>query len=429
MKQVFTFLAVLFFLSAPCFAQSGTTVSELVFQNPVLVSGTAGQDGAVYKFSNVAAGIDATVTVAGRSGPAVVLTNVDVDDMGWHKAFQPQLGIPGNVPGYQDWWMDFELRFYAAGTSDKKTLGSFNATAIDVDGDGLSIQEYLQMNKIKSIAYCPVNYLAEQGLTATSCTYDNVIGNTVGSDKKVMGPVMNFTNIDTLGTPVMAMFTYENKDMIAFRYGARSGANISNAGERLNSLWFKAFNLTPPSTLPIHFHSFAATYDKKKASLNWTAESDENAGFFTVERSTNGTTYQSIGRLPASFGKASYTLTDDNLPATAAIVYYRIQSREKSGETNYSSIKIIRLNQEAAAAICLYPNPVQKTANLTLPAAWQSQPVTVSVYSGSGIEVQRKAIPSAGQTEALDLGPLPKGFYVVKARCNGQWSEERIVKN
>lgn len=429
MKQVFTALAVLFFLSAPCFAQSGATVSELVFQNPVLVAGTAGQDGAVYKFSNVAAGIDATVTVAGRSGNAVVLTNIDVDDMGWHKAFQPQLGIPGNVPGNQDWWMDFEMRFYAAGTANKKTLGSFNATAIDVDGDGLSIQEYLQMNKLKSVAFCPVNYLAEQGTASTSCAYDNVIGNTVGMDKKVMGPVMNFTNIDTLGTPVMATFTFEDKDMIAFRYGARSGAGISNAGERLNSLWFKAFSLTPPATLPIHFHSFTATYEKKKASLNWTAESDENAGWFTVERSTNGTTYQSIGRLAANFGKASYTFTDDNLPATAAIVYYRIQSREKSGETAYSSIKIIRLNKEAAAAISLYPNPVQKTANLTLPAAWQSQPVTLNVYSGSGIEVQRKAIPSAGQIEALDFGPLPKGFYVVKAHCNGQWSEERIVKN
>ena len=38
------------------FAQSGSPlIPELVFQNPVLVSGTAGQDGAIYRFNNVAA--------------------------------------------------------------------------------------------------------------------------------------------------------------------------------------------------------------------------------------------------------------------------------------------------------------------------------------------------------------------------------------
>jgi hypothetical protein len=45
---------------------------------------------------------------------------IDAADMGWTKAFQPQLGIAGNVPVNQDWWMDFEMRFYNAGTSDKK---------------------------------------------------------------------------------------------------------------------------------------------------------------------------------------------------------------------------------------------------------------------------------------------------------------------
>src|SRR5947209_8930930 len=108
MKQVFTSLVVFLLLSTSIFAQNGsgnnaTSVSELVFQNPVLVSGTDGQDGAVYRFSNVATGIDATVTIAGRSSSAVILDNIDVTSTGWNKAFQPQLGIPGNVPSYQSW--------------------------------------------------------------------------------------------------------------------------------------------------------------------------------------------------------------------------------------------------------------------------------------------------------------------------------------
>jgi hypothetical protein len=430
MKQVFTALVAFLLLSASSFAQTQTgSYSELVFQNPVLVSGMAGKDGAVYKFSNVASGVDATVTIVGRSSSAVVLTNIDTAGIGWNKAFQPQFGIPGNVPAYQNWWMDFEMRFYVAGTTTKKKMNSFNATAIDVDGDGVSIQEYLQMNKVKSVAYCPVNYLTEQIATSlTTNSSDEDDDDQKGNDKKVLGPVQNFFNIDTAGTPVMSTYTYEKKDKISFRYGAKSGYIISNAGERLNSLWFKTFNLAAPAILPIRFYSFNAVYSKSKVTLNWAAQADENLGYFTVERSTDGSTFSAVGQLPAIIGNSSYSFNDESLPS-AGIVYYRIQSKEKSGETNFSSIKVIRLNKEAANTVSVYPNPVQRTANLTLPAAWQNQPVVINVYNSLGSEVQRKTIQSASQTEALDFSGLPKGFYVVKTQCNGQWSEERIVKN
>lgn len=428
MKQVFATLVAFLFMSVS-FAQSGT-YSELVFKNPVLVSGTAGQDGAVYKFSNVATGIDATITIAGRSSTAVVLNHIDTTGIGWDKAFQPQFGIPGIVSANQDWWMDFDLRFYAAGTANRKKLDNFKATAIDVDGDGLSIQEYVQMNRTASVALCsPLTYLTTQTPVNTNCVYDDPGYNKTGTDQRFLGPVRNYNNIDTLGTPVMATFSFTNKDMIAFRYGAKSGYYSSNAGERLNSLWFKAFNLAAPSTLPIHFTGFTATYNKKEVSLNWSAYSDETMGVFVVERSTDGINFQALAKQTATPGTDSYSYNDAQLSATAPVVYYRIQGKEKSGEVNYSGIKVIRLSKEAAVTVSLYPNPVQKTANLTLPAAWQGQPVTVNIYNASGVEVQRKTITAASQTEALDFGNLSKGFYVVKATCNGQWSEGRIVKN
>lgn len=83
---------LLLFLTPTTFAQSGNSnqiIPELIFKNPVLIEGTAGQDGAVYNFSNVAAGMDANVKIIRRSGPSVVLTNIDVSDLGWTKAFQP----------------------------------------------------------------------------------------------------------------------------------------------------------------------------------------------------------------------------------------------------------------------------------------------------------------------------------------------------
>jgi len=429
MKQVINVLAALF-LTAQSFAQSGNNnyIPELVFQNPVLTSGSEGQDGAIYKFSNVATGIDATVKIKARSGSSVTLTNIDVPNMGWAKAFQPQLGIAGNVPANQDWWMDFEMSFYNAGTNDKKKIQGFSVTAIDVDGDGVSIREYLQMNRVKSVTYCPVNYLTPQ--TPVSITNENNdADNNAGSDKKAMGPVQNYVNIDTAGTPVMATYAYEKKDMITFRYGAQSGSIISNAGERLNSLWFKAFNLTPPSTLPITFHSFAAFYDKKNAMLNWSAQADDNLGYFVIEKSTDGVSFKEIGRLQAAERLTNYNFTDVAIASATGLVYYRIQSREKTGEVNYSSIKVVRLSKDATSSITVYPNPVRNAANVTLPAAWQNKTVQVSIYNSTGILVQNKYIKTASQTETLDFQHLSKGLYVVKAQCNDESSEQRILRN
>lgn len=431
MKRFINVLSMLIAFTATTVAQSGSNnfIPELVFQNPVLLSGTAGQDGAIYKFANVATGIDATVKIIGRSSTSVKLTNIDVAEMGWKKAFQPQLGIAGNVPANKDWWMDFEMRFYNAGTTNKKKIKGFSVTAIDVDGDGVSIREYVQMNRVKTVTYCPVNFLAPQAPSILANLFDGEDHNKLGLDKKELGPIQNFANIDTLGTPVMATYTYEEKDMISFRYGAKSGSVISNAGERLNSLWFKSFTLTPPSTLPVTFSSFTASYDKKNAFLNWSAQADELFSHFVIEKSTDGINYKEIGQVKASISVSSYSFTDAAVTSTSGLVYYRLVCKEKTGETNYSAIKTVRLAKETSSSITVYPNPVYTKANLTLPQSWQTKPVLVSVYSSTGVQVKIISIRTASQTEALDLQQLPKGVYVVKAQCGDESSEQRILRN
>lgn len=434
MKRLINVLAVLFAFSATTVAQSGSNnyIPELVFQNPVLVSGTAGQNGAVYKFSNVATGVDATVKIVNRSSSSVKLTNIDVAEMGWKKAFQPQLGIAGNVPANQDWWMDFEMRFYNAGTSQSKNIKGFSVTAIDVDGDGVSIREYLQMNRVKSVTYCPVNYLASQTpvtLSGSDDDDDDDDDDNQNANKRAIGPVQNFYNIDTLGTPVMATYKYENKSSITFRYGAKSGSIISNAGERLNSLWFKAFTLTPPATLPVIFSGFTASYDKKNAFLNWTAQADELFSHFEIEKSTDGVQYTKVGEVKASISTTSYSFTDAAVSSASGMAHYRIVCKEKTGETSYSAIRSIRLVKETSSSISVYPNPVYTKANLTLPQSWQNKPVLVSVYNSTGVQVKTISIRTASQTESLDFQQFPKGIYIVKAQCADESSEQRILRN
>src|SRR5688572_11630977 len=90
-----------------CLFASG---QELVFDNYSIENGTNGQNNCVYRFQNVSSGVDALVKIKKRSASNIVLTDIDVDDFGWKKAFQPQLGPrDGLVSGNTGWWMDFEI--------------------------------------------------------------------------------------------------------------------------------------------------------------------------------------------------------------------------------------------------------------------------------------------------------------------------------
>jgi hypothetical protein len=434
-KSVFAIILLCF--TTNCFAQSANNISnpnfisELVFQNPVLISGTAGTDGAVYKFSNVANGIDATVKIVGRSSSSVILSNIDVSDMGWSKAFQPQLGIPGNVPANQEWWMEFEMRFYKAGTNNKNKIKGFQVTAIDVDGDGVSIREYLQMNRTTSSALSSVSYLTQTTPAACLSGFAGEDGDdNKGTDNKIQGPIQNFTNIDTAGTAVMATFTYEDKDMITFRYGGKSGAAISNAGERLNSLWFKAFSLAPMSTLPVTFHSFTATCNKSNVLLDWTADTDNTFSYYTVERSTDGKHFSEIGIVFTTGDQVShYQFKDLNVSSATGTAFYRLRWKE-SKETSYSQVRVVRLRgEEDKLELSTYPNPVVNELRVSLPNEWQGKPVNLELYTTTGNRVQSLQISSSSQTETFRMNALPRGFYVVKASCEGESLQQRVIKD
>jgi uncharacterized repeat protein (TIGR01451 family) len=112
-------------------------ITTFNFVNPTLVSGTALSVGAIYRFSNVATGVDARVRVDAISGTGGLAT---IDrDTGLINNFQPELS------GTNARSVDFTITFVLAGTTTPLTL-DLAATAIDIDGNGGSIREYAEFS-------------------------------------------------------------------------------------------------------------------------------------------------------------------------------------------------------------------------------------------------------------------------------------------
>src|SRR5215510_12981893 len=100
---------------------------DYVFKNPVLISGTDLQVGAVYRFSNVKPGYDGIITITDMV--KVYLTQLD-GPSGFDEAFQPYIYCPAKSTGY----VEFNLTFVVSGTNTPAVMAEVPLTAIDIDG-------------------------------------------------------------------------------------------------------------------------------------------------------------------------------------------------------------------------------------------------------------------------------------------------------
>lgn len=420
-KRIACVFILLSFLPSVLKAQ-GQTIPELIFQNPTLVSGTACQDGAVYRFANVASGIDATIKIVGRSSNSVVLSNIDSTGIGWNKAFQPVLGIKGTVPANRDWWMEFQLRFYNGNSNDYKKIKNFQVTAIDVDGDGQSLQEYLQMNRASSNTYSPVTYLSN--LPAVGSLYNylgEALDDLLGNDIKIVGPTKNFTNIDTSATAVMTTFTYDNKDMIVFRFGGSTGSRATTVGERMNSLWFKSFNLAAQeTTLPLRLLNFQGNVSNNKANFQWSVADNETGYSFELERSADGTHFNTTALVftTSKTGIENYAYKE----LIDRSNFYRLKMINKDNSVSYSKTIKLSVNDDAANNnIKILQNPVGSSLQFSYSVS-SNENTTVNIYTSAGNKVFSTQIQSqkGANTYLLNLdSKMNKGFYLLEV-ANGK---------
>lgn len=411
----------LFFLAIVINCSAYAQFAEMVFQNPVLESGTFGADGSTYRFSNIANGLDAVVTITGRSDASVVLSNMDTTgSIGYDKAFQPVLGIPGTAPANTTWWMDFNMSLYQAGTMTPVMPMQFYATGLDIDGDGASINEWTEMYKIETIDSALVN----------SLTFKKLSNYFQGYDYRIEGIIANSPGIDTSAKNVMAKFKYSNKQSINFRIGATTAGSTSAAAMRLNSIWFQ--DLYIGSTLPVELISFTAAIENNVVGLTWTTASEENLKKFVIERSYDNKNFSEVEAvLPHGHpsDKNNYTFFDKLAENSPTTVYYRLHSVDVNGKGEYSEIRIVTMQKNSVLNISAYPNPVMNSLLVTIPSAWQSKKVIFELLSVNGQVAKIFNAANTSQTAILDLTNIVPGSYFLKASCSGEIVGGKIIKN
>jgi hypothetical protein len=211
------------------------------------------------------------------------------------------------------------------------------------------------------------------------------------------------------------------------------GRNNLNLGELTNDFRITTIN-SVDTPLPIELISFKGEVEEDAVKLNWETASELNNDFFTVERSTGGEVFSSIGKIngagTTNQGR-TYSLIDHN--PIYGTDYYRLKQTDFDGTFTYSKIIPITFEGSTVPVMDVYPNPsAGDQFNIKISGLKDFESVPVVLYDQMGREYMNfllivdKSSGTASKT-FTPLQQLTQGVYVLKAGASPMLTKRFVV--
>jgi hypothetical protein len=171
--------------------------------------------------------------------------------------------------------------------------------------------------------------------------------------------------------------------------------------------------------LPVSWLGFTARKQGETVLLNWSTGNEQGADDYVVQHSTGGTTWTTIGTLPAagiSIREQHYSF--QHATPAEGHNYYRIRQKDLNGRISYSKT-VTLLFRDQKTSMIIFPNPV---SNGKLNIQLQEMAI-VSVYNNTGVLIWNKQLTAGAQE--IDISKWSKGIYYVKT---GQEAVKVVVR-
>jgi hypothetical protein len=166
-------------------------------------------------------------------------------------------------------------------------------------------------------------------------------------------------------------------------------------------------NLSIVSVLPLTLLEFTGQAAGDKAILKWKTAEEVNTSHFEIERSVNGQSYITIGKVAAAgTGGNNYSFTD--VKTVSGNNHYRLKMMDIDGSSRYSSVIIVKFTERGEVKL----SPVPATSYVILTVKDRSLiGQHAQVFSPGGSLVAD--IVMAGSTR-IAIAHLPSGIYTIK---------------
>ncbi len=200
-----------------------------------------------------------------------------------------------------------------------------------------------------------------------------------------------------------------------------SFAQIGNGGFKINAE-------EPTIALPEVLLSFDAIFDSKKVELSWSSNSELNNSFYTVEKSKDGISFESVANIKG-FGNNSSLISyfDVDFTPFEGISYYRL--KQTSGTGVVLSSRLVSINNIFSTGNLSMNSTDGQSGNLL---GSENKEILVVLRNEKGAESYSKVvfdqeknlILSTDNESKLDIGT----YIVVASSDNKLYSQKLVVK-
>ncbi len=394
------------------FGDFGIVYGELLsFAGSSLISGSSGNVNAVYLFPDVCSNVDAWVSIIDKVGGATLAT-IDWSFSGYNDGWQPFINAPANSTSYIQW----QLQFKIADTSTDTILPWVAITAIDIDGDA-NLQEFVE-------TWMPYSFSLGPGSVLTTSNSNGWY--------RATSTFTQAGNIDT--TAYIGMFQAKFKDVNKIAYRMGSINNSGSSSPRQNSYFFKSF-FTGNQALPIELIYFDAKLKEGIVKLSWATAAEINNSYFTVERSSDGETFEPVSnQRGANNSTVTLYYSDKDTKPLSDISYYRLKQTDFDGHFTFSDIVTVKNRNDVAESNIdvksIYPNPFSEECTVNFYAKAEEK-VDICLINSTGQIIAREEIFSErgfNDYKFSNLNELKTGLYFITVVCGEQKITKKVLR-
>ena len=204
---------------------------------------------------------------------------------------------------------------------------------------------------------------------------------------------------------------------------AGDGIHVNNLGHLLlfeRVIAKNIFGVDAP--LPVTLKNWQVHLEGAFVKLSWKTAQEEQGTLFEIQRSSNGTTFQTLALIKGIGHDASYSLTD-TFPLSGKS-FYRLKILEASKEIYSRVIPIVNDKRQLVSSFYTDASQIHLQFNSD-----RTRPVSLSIISYSGAVVKKQKIANGSTTITVPISDLPSGNYFLKIiTSDGFTSVERFTK-
>lgn len=169
---------------------------------------------------------------------------------------------------------------------------------------------------------------------------------------------------------------------------------------------------------------FKGSLQNKSVQLEWTALCDQDADYFIVERSLDGSTFTYLDLVKVGIGvnkRTAFHDADDVSFVRSPFVYYRLKTVNTQSKASYSTVVAIPLNNNSRQDVQIIPNPVTDQLKLTV-VSLSKLKADIQIFDENGkmmMNTSQNIVAGNNFLLFSETENYPIGVYYLRVKLDG----------